>query len=258
MPLVDRNWEIFGTVVILQDVTELKKLEENIIDHGQLDLLGDVVIARAQVEFPQESWNAAVSMAFPDVTFKTESIIQVSIIYDPLYKNISCVNSQLVYFKSPQWESIVQLIENHPSVLNMQKWDAQENANFLNVKSEDKFILRALLQSECVIKYPVIFRNGKGIWEVLSPRKNVDYLLGMLDENKIRYKLLSIELFSDENGSVGLTRRQEKVREMALEYGYYDIPRRITLTELAKKLKIATSTLSGILRRISRTLVTNE
>jgi len=258
IPLRDSSSNIFGAVIIMQDVTELKKLEEKIIDHGQLGLLGDVVLSRTQVEFPQDCWNSAVSRAFPDVTFKIESIIPGSIFYDPSNKIISCVNSTLVYFKSPQWESIVQLIENYPSVLNAQKWETRENANLLNLKSKDHFILRALLQSECIIKYPVIFQNGIGTWEVLSPRKQLDYLLSMLDEYKIQYKLQSIEPFSEENNRVVLTTRQEKVREMALELGYYDIPRRITLTELAKKLKIATSTLSGILRRISRTLVTNE
>src|SRR5271157_513988 len=255
-PIIESGSKILGAVVILNDLTELKKMEETIIHDGQLDLLTDVVLARVQVEFIPDCWMAEVSKTFPDVIFKIESSIHLTT--SDMNFTIASISERLVYFKSQDWESIVSMIENHPTVLSMHKWEAQENRALLNVKSEDSFLVRALLQSECILKYPVIFQDGKGTWELLSPRNRVDYLLSLLERHKIQFRLQSIETFSDKDNPVSLTKRQEMVRELALKYGFYDIPRRISLTELAKKLKIATSTLSGILRRISRTLVSNE
>ena len=47
-----------------------------------------------------------------------------------------------------------------------------------------------------------------------------------------------------------LTKKQKYVLKIAIIEGYFEIPRRITLTELALKLKIHKSSLSGIMRRI--------
>jgi predicted DNA binding protein len=41
-----------------------------------------------------------------------------------------------------------------------------------------------------------------------------------------------------------------EVFEYALKNGFYDVPRRITLSELAEKLGVAKSTLSSQLQRI--------
>ena len=47
-----------------------------------------------------------------------------------------------------------------------------------------------------------------------------------------------------------LTRKQKKILEVAIKEGYFEIPRRITLTDLADKLEMHKSSLSGIIRRI--------
>ncbi len=52
-----------------------------------------------------------------------------------------------------------------------------------------------------------------------------------------------------------LTDRQEEVVRMACDLGYYDIPRRTDLNELAKRLGIGKSTLDVILRRAEGKLV---
>jgi predicted DNA binding protein len=98
-------------------------------------------------------------------------------------------------------------------------------------------------------------QDGKGTWEIISPRKKIDALCELFDDIGIIYSIASIGALKKEEGQLALTKRQELVLEKALALGYYELPRRITLTELAEKLNIAKSTLSGILRRISKKLV---
>lgn len=46
-----------------------------------------------------------------------------------------------------------------------------------------------------------------------------------------------------------LTRRQREVLETALERGYFDVPRQVTLAELAEELEISDQALSALVRR---------
>ncbi len=54
-----------------------------------------------------------------------------------------------------------------------------------------------------------------------------------------------------------LTNKQERALQFANTFGFFDYPRSITLYDLAKKLGIASSTLSEQLRRGTRRLVEN-
>jgi predicted DNA binding protein len=55
----------------------------------------------------------------------------------------------------------------------------------------------------------------------------------------------------------GLTFRQERDLRMAFELGYFDIPSRITLDELASKIGCSKSTLNIIIRRAERKIVSD-
>ncbi|MHA1341426.1 MAG: helix-turn-helix domain-containing protein [Promethearchaeota archaeon] len=52
-----------------------------------------------------------------------------------------------------------------------------------------------------------------------------------------------------------LTARQLEIYLKAKEAGYYDSPRKITLTELAEKIGMAKSSISSILQRIHKKLL---
>ncbi|AAK40773.1 bacterio-opsin activator [Saccharolobus solfataricus] len=53
-----------------------------------------------------------------------------------------------------------------------------------------------------------------------------------------------------------ITARQEQILRIALEAGFFDYPRRIGLKDLAKKLNISPSSLSEIIRRAEKNVIT--
>jgi predicted DNA binding protein len=55
----------------------------------------------------------------------------------------------------------------------------------------------------------------------------------------------------------GLTFRQERDLRIAFDLGYFDIPSRITLDELASKVGCSKSTLNVILRRAERKIISD-
>jgi predicted DNA binding protein len=54
-----------------------------------------------------------------------------------------------------------------------------------------------------------------------------------------------------------LTEKQERALWFAITLGFYEWPRRITLTELAEKLGVSASTLSELMRRGLRRVLRN-
>lgn len=63
-------------------------------------------------------------------------------------------------------------------------------------------------------------------------------------------------VFAVRANSASLTERQERLLVFAAASGYYDFPRRVSLTRLAEKVGVAPSTLSEILRGAEKRIVT--
>ena len=103
------------------------------------------------------------------------------------------------------------------------------------------FVSSAETEDGCLVGYK-LFLGDEG----------VPTLLNRLSKDGVNYRVKGIGPFSP---GVGLTQRQLGILKSALEMGFYDFPRRITLTVLAEKLGIKPSTLSEILRAAEKNVV---
>lgn len=248
------NGDIIGIVASFRDQTLQKHLEDQVIKTGRADLLGDVVSAKLKITLPRENWIASASAAFPDVIFEILSLLPAEATEEERMKG-KLIQNALVRIASIEWPKILDLMRAHPSTLALHVWEKSPEKISFAIKSIDVILLKTLIQAECILKYPVLVKNGQGTWNLIAPRIKIDRLLELFDEMGILYFLGSIEGYDVPVNRLVLTKRQQEVMETALGYGYYEIPRRITLTELSQKLNLAKSTLSNILRRISKNLV---
>ena len=173
---------------------------------GRWNCWENIVLARMVVEFPEDVWLTEASRRFPLVTFEIQSILPASLLTD---SPDLIVNNALVKIVSIEWEKILEIIEPHPSILALHKWDVKDDEVLINVKSKDSFILRSLIESECILKYPVTVQDGKGTWELISPRNRIDALLELFDHMGIIYSIASIGALKKEEGQLTLTKRQE-------------------------------------------------
>ncbi|WP_336338300.1 helix-turn-helix domain-containing protein [Haloarcula brevis] len=80
------------------------------------------------------------------------------------------------------------------------------------------------------------------------------------EEHGISVDLISITNHSDDDGTTddSLTDRQREALELAVARGYYESPRRVTAAELAEELDISQPSLSSLLRRGERRLLTDS
>lgn len=122
----------------------------------------------------------------------------------------------------------------------------------INTRTRDPWLLSAVIESGVLLSPPVRVKKGVAEWVVVSTRDRISFLLNLLEEKGIKHKLRSIDEFQEEKV---LTDRQTEVLNLALEHGYYEIPRKITLGGLAQKLGVSKSSLSEILREAEKKLI---
>jgi len=207
--------------------------------------MSDIVKAEFQIRLPEGLWIAALSKKYPETTFEILSILPT----------VEMIGNALFKISGPDVEQILIEIKLHPSSTELYLISDLANSKIINVKTKDPWLLISLIKSEVILKMPVIIKNGIANWEILAPQEKISTLNKLFAEKGIDFKLKSIGKYREEPQ---LTARQSEVLDLALKQGYYEIPRKITLTQLADKLAVAKSTLSGILRRIDKKLVQTE
>jgi predicted DNA binding protein len=80
-------------------------------------------------------------------------------------------------------------------------------------------------------------------------------LTSITDSDEILTGSLTDAEFSPHSPLSRLTEKQQKVFVTAYTLGYYDLPRRISLAQLAEELNLARSTLGAHLRKAERQLM---
>ena len=97
-------------------------------------------------------------------------------------------------------------------------------------------------------------------WEVkmrFASRDQFDTFREVLNEQDHSFELLDItEPGSPRESMGGLTSHQRNALVAAVEHGYYQVPREITIRELAAELNISHQSLSELLRRATEKLIT--
>ncbi|KZN24674.1 bacterio-opsin activator [Haladaptatus sp. R4] len=80
------------------------------------------------------------------------------------------------------------------------------------------------------------------------------------EEYGIEVELISISQNppeDDESSEYGLTERQEEALQLAIGRGYYEAPRQVSTEELAEEMGISQPSMSSLLRRAERQLLTS-
>lgn len=120
------------------------------------------------------------------------------------------------------------------------------------VWDSQKYITKDLLELRCFPIEPITIQGGIAKWIiVLEDPKNLFPLIETLTK-KNRYKLAYVKTLEDINLETVLTNRQYLLLKKALKEGYYEYPRKTSLSTLANQVSISPSTLTKILRNAER------
>lgn len=124
------------------------------------------------------------------------------------------------------------------------------------VQTNTCVVCRLVADSGCFLDTAMSKGDGTVQWNVLAPNAAALKLL----HDKVTKLGCSVELkkVSVLRTSSELTKAQERVLQMAYDLGYFDIPKKIDLARLAKRLEISKATLDIMLRRAQRKIIANH
>lgn len=113
----------------------------------------------------------------------------------------------------------------------------------------DFFLSDVLSRVNGILIWPIKFNDSFKKIKIVLKRKYVEEFIGNIEDKKIEISNFSI-VNTDFNMSDILTDKQRDVFLACLMFGYYDFPKRVSLNELAGKIKLSPSTLCVHLQKI--------
>lgn len=209
-------------------------------------------LARIKIKFPDQLWISHVFKKFPGIRMEIEYFLP----YD--FEN-SIGNSVIEIFHY-NLDLLIEEIKNHDSVIDFTMLEKEENRVKFNVKTKDPFLLYAAIKCGVLVNFPVRVREGYAFWRLVSTRERIDELLTLFEQKSIIFTLLKIgnspyALDEDKNK---LTLSEADVLDRAISSGFFEIPRKISLEDLANNLGKSKSALSVMLRKIIKKKVLIE
>ena len=140
------------------------------------------------------------------------------------------------------WRQAFADLQRDPNVRDAAILESGEARALIRVTAEACAMCPNVQEAGFEPHVPVDVRAGRGTWVLVDNDTDRELLLRAVADAGAQ-----VELSSDASPAPTLTRRQREILQRARDEGYYDFPRRITLTDLAGKLGIAKSTLSEAL-----------
>ncbi len=209
-------------------------------------------LARVKIKFPDEIWISEIFKKFPEV--------KMEILYFLPYDLEKSIGNSIVEINHYKVNLIVEDIKKHPSVFEFSVLEKEETRVKVNVKTKDPFLLYGIIKCGVLVNFPVIVRDGFAYWKLIAERSRIDKLLTLFEEKGVQFELLRIgnspyDLETDKNN---LSLEESEILEKGILWGFFDVPRKISLEEFADKLKKSKSALSVMLRKIIKKKVMFE
>ncbi|MGA7924017.1 MAG: helix-turn-helix domain-containing protein [Thermoplasmata archaeon] len=142
-----------------------------------------------------------------------------------------------------------------PNVESVDLIDANAQVEIYRVLFTGRTFLPLAKRLRILRRFPFPIQNGVASWLVVGPDSRVRSLLRSLQRSRIAFRVDSIQRGLRRNRSSPLTNRQREILRQAVVEGYFEVPRRVSLTELAARIGVASSTLSVTLAVIERKII---
>ena len=188
------------------------------------------------IDLPEGVWVGDLSRSYPDTTFRILSAFPDD---DSGYG--------LLEINSEEPDEILDRMRTHEAVQSLETVQRVEDRAVVQFETNELPLLLTIQRAQIPLEPPLELVDGEITLHLTAPRDRISAFADQLEALSIPYSLDRI--YGDVELSTPLTDTQRELLIAALERGYYDTPRRITLTELAADLGMASSTVSETLHR---------
>jgi len=150
-------------------------------------------------------------------------------------------------------QDTVRSIKTHRDIERVETSMLKDGGAILTVTTRRCHACRALYASDCFLLSSTSTAEGDLIWTIIAPNDGaVTTLVDSLEAKGTVVKFLSITPIDHERV---LTTRQMDIIRLAFEQGYYELPKKTSIKKLARRFKIAPSSLAETLQRGERKII---
>jgi predicted DNA binding protein len=143
-------------------------------------------------------------------------------------------------------EKIVNYLHRDSYVYDIDIVRADQGRVIGSLKTHKCTACKTFAGADCFLVSATSKPDGKLEWTVLGNDTMVKSLMQELENQKVAGQVVKVSTIK---GEEELTARQENILQIALEKGYFEFPKKITLRQLARTLGISPATMTEILRR---------
>lgn len=229
-----------GILMTIFDVSQEAEKQFELYDQPRY-AFKNPFMTRIAVAISKDAWLYTASKMCPDVRFITHGFM----IEPTSDKGVqttpeSQVAISLISFQSEEYKKIIQLIEDHPSVISIERWDSYPDI-ILSVRNTRNYIYPYMQKYGIILNFPTLTFKNTEIFQLSSSKDKVIHFLKYLREKHLPFKVLSHSQGQRLSSKRFLCKDEEAIMSMAKEKGYFASPRGITLSELARSVKINNS-----------------
>ena len=185
---------------------------------------------RIEVRLPEGHWSGDVSRQRPEAVLRIEETM-------PLGRGRGTA-------KISSSSELAKELNAHNGVDEVR--DLGSNRYEVDIAPNGGGYIREIREVGVIPQSPFEVRDGWVDWTIECSAEKSRELVQLLREREVPYRIVSTRT----TGSRMLTPKQRLIFDSALNEGYWDTPRRITLSDLAELLGLSKSTISVHLHKI--------
>lgn len=204
-----------------------------------------VNICRLRVPLPESTWVGQFSRLYPDVTVEVLSRLDVG-------NNRSLTEIRL---HSSGNLDLGEALRDLPLVTDVEELEREPGAIHFRVIHRTSVFVPIFRELRLMRRFPFRIAAGEASWVVVAPESKVRSLLVRLRQAAPGAILESVQHVEPARLPGGLTPRQSELLRRAVAAGYFEVPRKISLTGLAESLDLAPSSLSEALAIVEKKLL---
>jgi len=200
-----------------------------------------LVVCRVRLAFPPPYWDSGMVSRHPD--------IRIDVLAHSFTENAMLVDLRVHTDDLQTWIDEMRAAEG---VIDVKPLGRAQKASTVRVvfKKHDFFVL--LNELHVILRTPATIKDGYSEVIMVGPDESIKRLIKMFPPPQLQVEAV----YENEREDVAiLTPRQTDIFHKAMAAGYFDVPRRVTLTELAARVGVAVSSLSEMLAVVEKKLL---
>jgi hypothetical protein len=203
--------------------------------------LGHLAVCKLRLHLQPPYWHSLMATRHPETSI---DVIGYSLMDDGMLVDIRVHTNNF-----PEW---IEELRSFPDVHDVRVLGRGQNATTARVIYRGNEVFADICRLHLILRVPFTIKDGVTDVVMAGPDGSIKRFVSMFP--KLKPEVEAVYEAEKEKESL-LTRRQAYVFRCAWAAGYFEVPRHVTLTELAARMGVAVSSLSEMLAVVEKKLL---